>query len=58
MFFRLDPSLVERAASTLQSNPIHEAVKVMEFEAEETDILQPDEIVEFMEGFLYIPTSP
>uniref|UniRef100_A0A914EHL6 Uncharacterized protein n=1 Tax=Acrobeloides nanus TaxID=290746 RepID=A0A914EHL6_9BILA len=44
-----DPSLVERAASTSQSSPIHETVEVMEFEAGEIDILQLDEIVEFME---------
>ena len=48
-FLEEDPSLVERAASSSQSSPIHEAVEVMEFEAGEIDILQPDEIVEFME---------
>uniref|UniRef100_A0A914EC33 Uncharacterized protein n=1 Tax=Acrobeloides nanus TaxID=290746 RepID=A0A914EC33_9BILA len=44
-----DPSLVERAASTSESSPVHEAMEVMELEAGEMDILQPDEMAEFME---------
>jgi hypothetical protein len=48
-FLEEDSSLVERAASTSESSPVHEAVEVMEFEAREMDILQPDEMAEFME---------
>mgnify|MGYP007033736604 CR=1 FL=1 len=35
LFFLEEDSLVERAASTSESSPVHEAVEVMEFEAGE-----------------------
>ena len=49
VFLEEDPSLVERAASTSESSPVHEAVEVMEFEAGEMDFLKSDEMAEFME---------